>query len=222
MAACAMLGLTFLPGCGGGSSVDEIIRASIEKTSVVRSFHFTLDVQNQPPSTSGLQLAAAEGNVSVPDRLRADVSGTFSGVALTSQLVVVGGTTVIKDPLTSAWRKVNVNTSPIPFFDPANGVLAVMRDARELEQAGSEEVGDVSTHRLRGSVTVAQITPLLGNPPSGETVDVTFWIGKDDAILRRVRVDGSINPGEPANVFRVLEISRFDEPVAIELPAGFE
>jgi hypothetical protein len=198
------------------------VAASAEATAQVESFHFTLDIRNQPASTTGLQLEAAEGDVAVPDRLSADVSGTFAGTPLTTQLIVVGEKTLLKDPLTGSWREVDVNTSPIPFLDPAAGVLAVMRGAEGLEQTGSEEVDGVPSHRLVGTVTVGDISPLLGNPPGEDAVEATFWIGEEDSILRRVSVAGPINPGEPDDVLRVVELSRLGDPVEIELPKGFE
>lgn len=218
LAAAATVAVVALAGCGGGTTPEEIVEESVEATSAVESFHFTLDVRNQPPSTTGLQLAAAEGDIDVPDRMKADVSGTFSGVPITTQLVVVGEDTYYKDPLSGAWESIDVNTSPIPFFDPAEGVLAVMESATELQEEGTETVGGVDTVVLTGKVTVAEVTPLLGNPPSDEVVEAAFWIGQDDSILRRVSVLGPISPDEPADVERIVEVSRFDEPVTIEPP----
>jgi hypothetical protein len=218
-AASLLLASAALAGCGG-ASVTQIVADSIEQTGRIKTFHFALDIRNQPKSTSGLQLSAAEGDIMVPDRLRADVTGTFAGIPISTQLVVVGDDTFLKDPLSGAWRKVDVNTSPIPFFDPAEGILAVMRGAQDLEEDGSEDVGGADTVRLDGRVAVSELTPLLGNEPSDESAAVTFWIGKEDSILRRVRVNGPISPKEPDDIYRVVEVSRFDEPVTIEPPEG--
>lgn len=217
LSAAALASLT-LAACGGGTSAADTVEKSIAATEKVQTFHFTLDIRNQPRSTSGLQLTAAEGDIVVPDRMRADVAGTFAGTAITTQLVVVGEETFYKDPLSGSWQRIDVGTSPIPFFDPAEGVLAVMRAATGLERDGSETVGGTDAVRLTAEVAVKEVSPLLGNPPSDELVAATFWIGKDDSILRRVRVSGPINPGEPADVERVVEVSRFGEPVTIEPP----
>jgi hypothetical protein len=45
-------------------------------------------------------------------------------------------------------------------------------------------------------------------------------IGEDDHLLRRIEVSGPVAEGEPAAAQRVVEISRFDEPVTIEPPKG--
>lgn len=210
-------------GCGGGDgtpSVETIVDESVAATGAVKTFHFVLDIQHQPKSTAGIQLSAAEGDVIVPDRLRADASGTLAGTPLTTQLVVVGDRTWLKNPLTGLWQTVDVGTSPIPFFDPAQGVLAVIQGATDLAVDGEEPVGDADTYRLVGAVTAKDISPLLGNEPSATKVKATFWIGKDDSVLRRVRADGPIAADEPANVSRQIDLSRFGDQMTIEAPEG--
>jgi hypothetical protein len=220
--AAGLLGALALSGCGGGEapSADEIVRGSVERTGAVRRFHFTLDIQNLPRSTTGLALQAAEGDIVVPDRLRANVTGTLAGISLTTELVVIAKTTYLKDPLSGAWRTIDVKTSPIAFFDPAQGVLSVIENVESVRRDGSEQVGGAETHRLVGRVPVRELSPLLGNPPGDELVDVTLWIGEEDLILRRIRVDGPIAEREPEDALRIVEVSRFDEPVTIEAPEG--
>jgi hypothetical protein len=209
--------------CGGGDgapTAESVVSASVAATGGLQTFHFVLDIEHQPASTTGIQLSAAEGDVVVPDRLQADASGTLAGTPLSTQLVVVADRTWIKNPLTGLWQEVDVKTSPIPFFDPARGVLAVMKGATDLAIDGEEQVGGADTYRVAGSVTATDISPLLGNPPSDTKVKAIFWIGKDDSILRRVRAEGPIAAGEPANVSREIDVSRFGEPVTIEAPEG--
>ena len=63
-----------------------------------KRFHFVFDEKNGPTSTSGVHLVFAEGDVAVPDRVKADVSGTFQGLPLRSRLVVAGGKTYHREP----------------------------------------------------------------------------------------------------------------------------
>jgi hypothetical protein len=208
--------------CGGGSTVSPamLVAESASATGKVERFHFTLDIEGVPRSASGLQLEAAEGDAVVPDRLRAEVSGNFAGIPLTTELVSVGGKLWIKNPLSGAWTPVDVGTTPVFLLDPKKGVLGVMQAVRGLRKDGSEDVGGVATQRVRGRATAKEVAPLVAVTPGPGSVEVTLWIGKDDKILRRIRVSGPVAAGEPAAASRVVEVSRFDERVRIDAPKG--
>lgn len=217
----ALVAALALAGCGGGGEappVAAIVERSLEATGAVKSFHFVLDIQNVPPSETGLALQSAEGDVVVPDRLAADVAGTLEGVPITTRLIVIGRVAYIENPLTRAWQQMDVSTSPVAFFDPAEGVLAVIEGARDLVNAGTDSVDGTEAYRLEGRVPTSELTPLLGNPPAERLVRLTMWIGVDDFLLRRIRVDGPLSGEEPEGASRVVEVSRPDEQVSISPP----
>lgn len=220
----ALLCVLLLASCGGdGGGEDptaaEIVAGAAEKTAELKSFRFTLDVENVPPSASGLSLTSAEGEVVVPDRLKAKASATFSRIPIETELVFVGEDDYFIDPLTRKWRRLDVGTSPVAFFDPAQGVLTVIKSAVEVEDAGSEIVDGVETHRLTGKVKAREAARLLVvSSTSDRLADVELWIGKDDSILRRIRVRGPVGEGEGADASRTVEISDFGQTFQIEAP----
>jgi hypothetical protein len=221
--ACLGLALSLVAaGCGGGGSPApaKLVDVSAARTEQVKSFHFTLDIEKVPHTTTGLQLTAAEGDVLVPDRLSAQVTGNFAGIPLTTRLVSVGGKLWIKNPLTGSWQKVDIGTTPAFLLNPQKGVLGVMRGITELRADGSEDVAGVATTRVRGKADVAKVAPLVAVSAGTGTVEVTLWIGKHDEVLRRIQVVGAIARGEPADATRVVEISRLREPVTIKAPEG--
>ena len=217
-----VLATVVVAGCGGGGgpSPVKLVTESADRTVQVKRFHVTLDIENVPRSTTGLQLTAAEGDVVVPDRFRAQVSGTFAGISLTTQLVSVRGTLWIKNPLTGSWQKVDVGTTPAFLLNPQNGVLGVMLGVTKLRNDGSEDIGDASTFRIRGKADVGKVAPLVAVSAGAGSVDVTLWIDKGDKILRRIRVVGAVGKGEPDDATRVVELSRFGEAVTIAVPKG--
>jgi hypothetical protein len=210
--------------CGGGggkqeSAADVVVRAATA-TGAEKRFHFVFDEQNGPKSTSGVHLIFAEGDVAVPDKVKADVSGTFNGFPLRSQLVVAGGKTYLKNPLSGKWQAVDVGTSPVAFFDPAKGVLAVIKGATDIQSDGSEKVGGVDAYHLRGKTTVGSITPLLGNPGGHRLVDVELWVDKDTHRLLRLKLSGEVEKGDPADATRTIDLSRFGVVVPITAPTA--
>ncbi len=221
---CVVLLVGLGSACGEGGSGEEqptaqelIVRAA-SATGAEKRFHFVFDEQNGPTSTSGVHLVFAEGDVVVPDRVKADVSGTFQGLPLRSRIVVAGGKTYLENPFNGSWGEVSINTNPVAFFDPAKGVLAVIKAATELEVVGSEKVDGVDAYHLQGKTTVGSITPLLGNPPGARLVDLELWVDKETGRLLRLRLSGEVEDGDPAEAVRTIELSRFDVVVPIVAP----
>ncbi len=221
--ATGLLAALLLAGCGGGGkkaelSVAQIVDQTTQKTGAVKSFHFVFKVEHPAKSTQGLSITFAEGDVIVPDKLKANVAGTFQGIPLTSEIVFVGPKQFLKDPISQRWRTFETSTSPVAFFDPARGVLAVIKGSIQLELAGAETVGGADSYRLKGKVAARDLTAILGNPPSDRLANVELLVGKKDLLLRRITLEGPVSAGEPANITRVVEVSKFDEKPTIEAP----
>lgn len=221
--------LALAAGCGGGSkqtstttaaelSVAQIVARTARKTGALRSFHFDFEVTHPAASTTGLNLTSAAGDVKVPNELKASVAGTLSGVSLTSELVFVAPHQYLKNPLSGAWETLDVATSPIGYFDPAKGVLAVIKRSIRLARDGSTTVGGVDCYRLRGKVHASDLSAFLGTPASDRLANIELDVGKDDLLLRRIEVAGPVAAGEPQAIDREVTLSRFDEPVSIQAP----
>jgi LppX_LprAFG lipoprotein len=215
--------LVLLPACGGGGgsarpSADKLVEQTTTATAKVKSFHFVLDVEHAPINPGGLSIGHADGDVRVPGAMQARVAGTLSGIGLKSALVFVGGQYYLQDPFSGKWRTLDANTNPVKFFNPGKGVLAIIKEARDLTVAGSDKIGGTDCWRLSGKVPIRALTYVLGSPPSGKLVPVTIWLGKDDAVLRKVRLAGPVNKGDGPHVARSLVVSRLNERVDIKAP----
>jgi lipoprotein LprG len=208
-------------GCGGSSGPppEELVADSAEATAAVKSFHVLVDIQNVSAGGSGLSLTFLDGDVVVPDRMKARVSGKFLGLPVSSELVVVDDQYFLKVPFTGSWRTIEVDTVPVAFFDPATGVLAVINDASDLTHEGSEDVGGVDCYRLTGTIRASALEPLLPEAEGDGVVPIELWIGKDDLLLRRMRLSGPVSPSEADDAVRTIELSAFDEPVTVTAPS---
>ena len=225
LAGLALLALA--AGCGGGNHaattaseppVAKLVDGTAKATAAQTSFHFDFAVRNPASSTSGLNLTSAKGDVKVPDALRADVSGTLSGISLSSQLVFVSPKQYLKNPLSGKWETLDLKTSPIGYFDPAKGVLAVIRNSLQLSEAGSTTVGGVDCWVLRGKVHASDLAAFLGTPSNPRLANVELDVGKSDLVLRRIEVSGPVAAGEPKAIDREVTLSQFGEAVSIQAP----
>ena len=214
-----------LGGCGGDSSSkdpspESIVERTTTETGAQKSFHFKLDVENPAPSSSGLSLTFAEGDVVVPDRLQAKVAGTFNGIPITTRIVFAGPKQYLLNPLSKSWQSFSTKTSPIAFFSPAKGVLAAVKGATGLELDGTRTVGGVESYHLVGKVKARYVSDFLGNEPSEREADAEIDVGKDDGLVRQLTLSGRIVDDEPDEAKRTLTLSRFNEQVTIEAPAA--
>jgi lipoprotein LprG len=220
LAATLLVLVVLLAGCGGssGPTAQELVTESVTKTSAVKTFHLVIDVANVPTPKTGLGISFVDGDVIVPDKLSGKVGGTFLGLSLSSDLIVVDDTYYLKIPFVGKWRTIDVDTLPSAFFDPAKGLLALISNATDLSRDGSEDVGGVPCYRLKGKVEVEALKPLLNTAEGTGLVPVELWIGKDDKLLRKLALNGPISPEEDADAVRTVELSAFDEPVTIVPP----
>jgi hypothetical protein len=224
LAATLILLALIAAGCGGGGgdgqSAEDLVAESAERTGEVQSFHFTLDVQNVPITAEGLQITSAEGDVVVPDRAQADVTGNFAGVSLTTQVVAIDDDVWLRNPLTGDWETIDVSTTPVALLDPTKGILGVMAGVSGAEDAGTDDLDGTKVRKVSGTAETAAVAPLVAVSADEGEVPVTLWIGEQDKILRRVDVTGPVAEDEPEDALRSFEVSRFDEPVTIEPPEG--
>lgn len=216
-------------GCGGGGgststaaapSEAQIVRRTQAATSALRSFHFAYRVRNPPAGGSGLVLTSADGDVLVPGKLKAKVAGTYSRIPLNSQVVFAGGKSYLKNPLSGAWESFRTSASPIGYFDPSQGVLAVIRKSHTLRLDGSASVGGADTYRLHGPMPATNVAGFLITKPGSQQVEVDLYVDKADYRLRRVVVAGPVNASEPKGIERVITLSGYDEAVTVTPPKG--
>jgi hypothetical protein len=214
-----------LAGCGGssapsGPAPESIVKRTTTATGAQKTFHLKLDVKNPAPSSSGLSLTFADGDVIVPDRLKAKAAGTFNGIPITTQIVFAGPKQYLLNPLSGGWQSFSTKTSPIAFFSPAKGVLAAVKGATGLSLKGTETVGGVDCYHLVGKIKARDVRAFLGTPASDREADADIDVGKDDGLLRKLTLSGPIAAGEPKDIVRTVVLSKFGEQVTIEAPAA--
>ena len=169
-----VIGLLFAvlaAGCGGGGgdegpTAEELVTQAATAFADAGSFHLVYDFANPPSGGSGLRLTHAEGDVAVSDGaqqgINVAVAGTFSGIPLESQLVIVGDDASRRTPSIGTWRELDIDQVPGAFSDLVKGVPEVLRNVQDLERTGEEQVDGVDTYKVKGTVTAAE----AGRPSS--------------------------------------------------------
>ena len=198
-------------------NVEDLLRRSGEATSQLDTFHFRLEHNDggSTPFSDTLAVTEAEGDVVSPDSVSISVSGTFSGMfAMRSSLITIGDESYMTNPLSGDWEEVAAEVSPLGFFDPQQGIGAMMTDLRNPALVSKSD----NEFRIEGDLDVVALRPLLGDAAQGGTVRVEVTIDKDTLYMKKAVIEGRATANEPHGVVRTVTMSQFNEPISISAP----
>ncbi len=92
-------------GTGSKPTAQQLLAAVRKSFSSVNAFHVVMRVQNAGSTTgSQFQIRNADGDVVLPDKIKAQATIILSGQAVTINLISIGDTQFITDPITGQWR----------------------------------------------------------------------------------------------------------------------
>ncbi len=193
-----------------------VVRESADRMEGVERFHFTLDHENGASEiVRGIMMVYAEGDFDGAERMRAEIEGALGTVKFETAVIVLPEGSWLQNPFDRSWEAEEISIEE--FFDPQDGVAALMRKVAAPVLDGREEVGGVETYRIEVTADSGDLA-IFPTAEPGFEVGATLWIGVEDLLLYRVDVLGPISEDEAPDILRRLELSRFGEDVDIAPP----
>lgn len=166
-------------------------------------------------------------DVQSPDRMKGEVFFLVApGYEVNIHIVNIGDSVYSAGTDTGEWEEASyprVLTSALRLLE--EGFLANLTGltVEEAENAGGNDY-----YRVTGGLPIEMMAPIIGHMDDDysltEYLDgelkVDYWIGPDDALLRRFSAEGELKSlsGEETEFSLVAEISGFDEEVVILVP----
>jgi LppX_LprAFG lipoprotein len=139
------------------------------------------------------------------------------------EVVAVDGHVYFKAPF-SKYQEISADeAAALPdlaaLFDADKGLPAVMAAGRSPRAEGTEKVGGVDCDRISTSYSADQVAKVLGGglKPEGD-IAATYWIGRSDHLLRRVKLSGPLVSGNPSASADVT-LHGYNAPLTITAPA---
>ena len=214
--------------CGNDDDADESVDAQAlltrasEALGGVSSFHFALTHENNgsTPIVLSLALTEANGDVQMPDKLQGSLKAKAGPLNVDMKIVAIGTDLWATDPFSSSWQKLGGSFRLNQIFDPSKGIREIVRTAKDPAVSGQETLDGAATYRVTVKVGGEALRTLLPVAQAGREVPVTLWIGKDDGLIRRIRLEGPLNGSEPTNIARRLDLSAYNQPVQIVPPTS--
>ena len=167
-------------------------------------------------------LTEAEGDGLFPDKasfVAKATSALFGNATLELDIVQDGEATHLRDRISMAWQKLPPGTLAINLANINGSVADALASLGDIELTDGDSIDGAPVYKLTGTADSSSMRGLVPGAPEGVTLHMEVWAGRNDYLVRKVRLTGALLKDDPSDITRVLELSRFDEPVSIEPPA---
>jgi hypothetical protein len=212
--------LLLLVACGGGSTVPDAhqlitkAQAAIQK---VTSYHFNLKAVNIG-ANAALPITSADGDIKVPDRLKATANALFGGSNVQVQLIAIGSQQYIN--VFGGWQSTTGLLDPRTLSDPQTGVAAILGHIQNPGTPTDSSVGGRNCWNIKGKLDPSYLAGITGGgAPTGQLDDVSACIGKTDNLPYQIIINGVAAQGDTAKTVRTFTLSNFGEQIDIEAPS---
>ena len=196
----------------------QVIEKAVPAIQGANSFHFTYEASKPDKPLPGIFITRVDGDAAKPDKLVADVAGVAANINVNIKVAADGDKQYMTDPVSGRWGAMSSVFNVTQFFDPAKGVSDILAGVKDLQSDGTETLDGTATYRLKGKVPAAALKSLSAEVTATDDLPSVLWIGARDFLLRKVKMDGPLLSGEPANVTRTITLKDFNKEVKVETP----
>ncbi len=205
---------------GSTPTTRQLFTALQKNFRTVSAFHVVMQVDNPgPASPSQIQIRAAEGDVIMPDKVKAQATIMLSGQSVTVNLISIGTMQFITDPITGQWRVVKGVLDPSSLTNPNTGIVSLAGKVQDASSPSSDAVNGIPCWRVTGQLNAKYIAFFTGGGvPAGTMLSTSVCIGKSDSLPYEVKVTGLAAAEDNANTARTFFISNYNEHLSIAAP----
>lgn len=212
-----------LTACGGSSSsgsttpdAHQLISKAQVAIQQVKSYHFNLKAVNIG-ANAALPITSADGDIKVPDRLKATANALFAGNNVQVEMIAIGSQQYIN--LFGGWQTTTGLLDPRALSDPQTGVAAILGHIQNPSTPVDSNVGGRACWAITGKLDPTYLSGITGGgAPAGQLDDVKVCIGKSDNLPYQIVITGVATQGDTAKTTRTFTLSNFGEQLTIEAP----
>ncbi len=199
----------------------QLLDAVQKNFRTVNSFHVVLQVQNPGPiSGDKIQIHSADGDVLMPDKVKAQASVVLSGQSVTVNLISADNNEYITDPITGQWRIIKGALDLRTLTNPNTGLISLISKLQNISSPASDIVNDVPCWRINGKLDAKNLAFFTGGGvPAGTMLQTNACIGKLDSLPYQVIITGQAAVGDTAQTAYDFALSQYNENISIAAPA---
>ena len=201
-------------------TVQQLISTVEKNFRSVTAFHVIMKVDNLGPSQNGLiQIRSADGDVLMPDKVKASANVLLSGQVVEIELVSIGDTQYITDPITGQWRVVKGVLNASTLTNPDTGIVSLASKLTNLSGPTDDVVNGTPCWRINGQLPAQDLAFLTGGGmPAGTMLQTSTCVGKADGLPYQLTVTGQAAKGDTPQTVRSFTISNYNETITIAAP----
>lgn len=197
---------------------DDLLRAAAQEMRGVESVAFDLDVAGPLGSAS---IRRAKGVLNG----KGDASGTVilddAGTPVEYEVVIAGEDAYFKGP-TGGFQAVPSSVAaslydPKELLNPSGGLAGVLRETSGGRTEAADPVDGTASYRVSATIASGVLERLLPVRLQEDKVPTLLWIGKDQPLLRKIRLVARL-VGQPDPTTLTVTLSNFNAPVDITPP----
>ena len=184
--------------------------------SNLNSFQFELiHAKGEGSPFNGLILTKAIGLVEKPNKLNVALTLLLGGIIIKGGAITTEDGSYILNPLNKEWVLTSIDSSPLGFFDPSEGIESIFNSISELHLIGRER----DAFLLGGIMPANSIASIIGETTQND-ITVKLRISENTFHLLEVEITGKVNELDKEDIKRTIQLSRFNEAFQISSPVG--
>ncbi|GAC1567661.1 MAG: hypothetical protein NVS3B14_14390 [Ktedonobacteraceae bacterium] len=201
-------------------TAQQLISTIQKNFRTVTAFHVVMKVDNLGTSPDGaIQIRSADGDVLMPDKVKASANVLLSGQVVAIELVSIGDTQYITDPITGQWRVVKGVLNASTLTNPNTGIISLADKLTSLSQPTDSVVNNVPCWLFNGQLTAQSLAFLTGGGmPAGTLLSTSVCVGKADGLPYQLTVTGQAATGDTAQTSRTFTISNYNDSITLAAP----
>jgi hypothetical protein len=205
---------------GAKPTAQQVIATMQKNFRTVTAFHVNMKVDNLGTASDGtIQIRSADGDVLMPDKVKAQANVLLSGQVVTINLVSIGSTQYITDPITGQWRVVKGVLNASTLTNPNTGIMSLASKLTHLSTPVQDSVNHVPCWRITGLLAASTLAFLTGGGLSaGTMVKTSICVGVADGLPYQLIVTGQAAKSDTPQTVRTFTISNYNENVTITAP----
>jgi hypothetical protein len=201
-------------------TAQQVLTAIQKSFRQVSSFHVTMKVDNLGTSSaSQIQIRSAEGDVIMPDKVKAQANVLFSGQPVTIKLISIGNVQYITDPITGQWRVVKGVLNASTLTNPKTGIISLSSKLQHVTGPTNDKVNGIPCWRVNGLLDAKYLAFLTGGGvPAGTMLQTSVCAGQSDGLPYQLSLVGQAAKSDTSQTSRTFSISGYNEHTAITAP----
>jgi LppX_LprAFG lipoprotein len=205
---------------GPAPTAQQLIATFQQHFRSVTSFHMMMQVQNVGPANPNqVQILNTNGDVVMPDKVKAQATVVLSGQNVQVSLISINGNQYVTDPITGQWRVMNGIVNPNALTNPDTGIVSIFGKVQNLSQPVGSNANGTPCWSVNGTLDAQNLASFTGGgAPAGSQLQVSACFGQNDSLPYHIKIVGEAASGDTPQTTRTFDLSDYNKPVTINAP----